>query len=70
MSVFLTIPVEVVAGEAVVAASLQVERGQVESGMWVVLLLEQVVCHLVGDELGGGRFTREKVVFKYALKLF
>ena len=69
MSVFLTIPVEVVAGEAVVAASLQVERGQVESGMWVVLLLEQVVCHLVGDELGV-RFTREKVVFKYALKLF
>ena len=63
MSVFLTIPVEVVAGEAVVAASLQVERGQVESGMWVVLLLEQVVCHLVGDELGGGGDSHEKKLY-------
>ena len=37
-----------------VASALQVERGQVEPGEGVTLFLEEVVGHLVGDELVEG----------------
>ena len=44
-------PVLVVGPEAVVAAALDVERGQVEAGEGDAALLEQVVGDLAGDEL-------------------
>ena len=47
----LNFPVEIVAGKAVVTATLDVERSQIEPGKWVAALLEQVVGHFLGDEL-------------------